>query len=395
MAHQKRGGQFFVPAATQRFDGVDLLRGLSIIAVILLHGQIRLLYFYSINTQALLPREVFHVIFRQGGNGVTVFFAISGFLITLTSLRRFGSLAKTCAKTFYRIRFARIAPLFLALLAVLSVLHLAHVEGFVIKPSCGTLPQALFAALTFRVNWYEAAHGYLPANWDVMWSLSIEEMFYLFFPLACVLVAKRRRGMAIFAVLLVTLVALGPFAHTVFSTNVIWQGTSYLGGMSGIALGCLTALLMDWLQRANPNCMSAKRLLAIQIAGVAVMLTIVIWPPWHLMHILGRSGTDDSVLGVGTCLVMLASVLRGRAGRVWTAPMRWFGRHSYEIYLTHEFVVVWMTELYVKVRRGSPLAWIAAEVALAAVVGAVVARWFSEPMNRWLRGAKPPEVKLP
>ena len=389
MANETHLNSPTVPAATPRFDGVDLLRGLSIIAVILLHGQIRLLYTYSISIQTLLPRRIFYALFWQGGNGVTVFFAISGFLITLTSLRRFGSLANMRAKTFYRIRFARIAPLLIVLLAVLSVLDLIHAEGFVINRAGETLPRALFAALTFQVNWYEAVHGYLPANWDVMWSLSIEEMFYLFFPLACVLLVKRRRGTAVFVALLGALVVMGPFARTIWSTNAIWRGTSYVGGMSGIALGCLTALLMEWLERRNPKWMSARLLLAAQIAGAAVMLLIVIWP-WHWLTLLGRSGTDDTALGVGTCLVMLGSVLRGRAGRAWTAPIRWFGRHSYEIYLTHEFMVVWVTQLYVRVHRGSPLAWIAVEVALAAGLGAVVARWFSEPLNRRLRGAAPP-----
>ena len=390
MASDARRGRFSQPAATPRFDGVDLLRGLSIIAVILLHGQIRLLFTYSISIQTLLPKRIFHVLFSQGGNGVTVFFAISGFLITLTSLRRFGSLGAMRPAAFYRIRFARIAPLFLLLLAVLSVLHLIHAEGFRINPAIATLPRALLAALTFQVNWYEAVHGYLPANWDVMWSLSIEEMFYLFFPVACVLLLRRWRGMPVFIALLLAFVAMGPFARTVWSKNEMWQYTSYLGGMSGIAMGCLTALLMERLKRRNPKWASAKFLLAIQILGAAVMLTIVMWPPWHLMHVLGRSGTDDTMLGVGTCMVMLGSVLRGRAGRAWTAPIRWFGRHSYEVYLTHEFLVVWVTQLYVKVHRGSPLAWIGAEVALAAVLGALVARWFSEPMNRWLRGAAPP-----
>ena len=372
---------------TMRFDTIDLLRGLSIIAVILLHGRIRLLFSYRISIQNLLPGPLFHVLFWQGGNGVTVFFAISGFLITLTSLRRFGSLARMRAQAFYRIRFARIAPLLLMLLAVLSVLHLFSVEGFRIKASCGTLLDALFAALTFHVNWFEAVHGYLPANWDVLWSLSIEEMFYLFFPLACLLFLKRKRGMPLFLLLLLVLVGTGPFARTVWSMNQIWQGTSYLGGMSGIALGCLTALLTDRLQRAKPIWMTARALLGIQISGVLMLLLIVIWPPWHWMNFLGRSGTDDTALGFATCLIMLPSVLRGRLGRVWSAPIRWFGRRSYEVYLTHEFVVVWITALYVKVRRGSPLAWIAVELLLAALLGALVAHWFSEPMNRRLRGA--------
>jgi peptidoglycan/LPS O-acetylase OafA/YrhL len=336
-----------------------------------------------------MPNWLFHILFWNGGNGVTVFFSISGFLITLVSLRRFGSLAKMRARTFYRIRFARIAPLLLLLLAVLSVLHLIHAEGFRISPSCATLPRALLAAITFHVNWLEAAHGYLPANWDVLWSLSIEEMFYLFFPLACLLLLKWRRGMPAFVLLLLLFVGMGPFARTVWSTNPIWQGTSYLGGMSGIALGCLTALLTDRFQRSNQIGPNVHPLLEIQIAGALLMLLIVIRPPWHWVQWLGRSGTDDTVLSLGTCLVILATVLRSREGRAWSGPIRWFGRHSYEVYLTHEFVVVWMSALYVRVHHGSPLAWIAVEVVFSALLGAVVAHWFSEPMNRRLRGANP------
>jgi peptidoglycan/LPS O-acetylase OafA/YrhL len=389
MTSETRPKPFSEPAATLRFDGVDLLRGLSIIAVILLHGQIRLRG-YSIPVQATMPAWLFRIIFWNGGNGVTVFFAISGFLITLTSLRRFGSLAGMRAKVFYRIRFARIAPLLLLLLAVLSLLDLIHANGFQIRPTCATLPRALLAALTFHINWLEAAHGYLPANWDVLWSLSIEEMFYLFFPLACLVLLKWRRGMPAFALLLLLFVGMGPFARTVWTTNKIWEGTSYVGGMSGIALGCLTALLTDTLQRTKQVWLTARLLLAIQIVGGALVLLIAIWPPLHWVQFLGRTGTDDTVLALGTCLVILASVLRGREGRAWSGLIRWFGRHSYEIYLTHEFVVVWVSALYARFRRGSPLLWIGAELALAAPLGALVARFYSEPMNRRLRGAAPP-----
>jgi peptidoglycan/LPS O-acetylase OafA/YrhL len=234
-------------------------------------------------------------------------------------------------------------------------------------------------------------HGYLPANWDVLWSLSVEEMFYLFFPIVCVLLLKFRRGMSLFVLLLLALVAMGPFARTLWSFNPIWAGTSYLGGISGIALGCLTALLAQRLQQSKST--NSSLLLAIQITGAFIVLLIAVWPPWHWLNVLGRSGTDDTVLSLGTCMVMLGSVLRGKSGRAWTAPIRWFGRHSYEIYLTHEFVVVWITALYVRVHRGSPLLWIAAELALAAPLGALVTRWFSEPMNARLRGAAPPTLR--
>jgi len=180
--------------AVPRLDGVDVLRGLSILSVILLHIWIRF-HFANVRLGATWPPLLSHFVWRNGGNGVTIFFAVSGFLITLTSLRRFGSLRAMRPAVFYRIRFARIMPLLLLLLAVLSALHLLHVDAFVINAKSFTLPRALLAALTFHLNWLETArNAYLPACWTVLWSLSIEEMFYLFFPLACVVLLRWKHG---------------------------------------------------------------------------------------------------------------------------------------------------------------------------------------------------------
>jgi peptidoglycan/LPS O-acetylase OafA/YrhL len=110
----------------------------------------------------------------------------------------------------------------------------------------------------------------------------------------------------------------------------------------------------------------------------------------HWMGSIGRTGVGSTVLALGTCCVMFGSVLSGRRGTPWSEPIRWVGRCSYEIYLTHEFVVVWLTLLYLKLQRGPVLIWIAAMVMLSVVVGAWVARGFSEPMNRRLRDARIP-----
>ena len=105
-------------------------------------------------------------------------------------MRRWGSLPRISVRDFYVLRFARIAPLLLSLLAVLSLLHLARIGDFVVRASTGGLGRALLAALTFHVNVLEARRGYLPGNWDVLWSLSVEETFYLFFPVVCLLLAR-------------------------------------------------------------------------------------------------------------------------------------------------------------------------------------------------------------
>lgn len=366
-----------------RFDGVDVLRGLSIGAVILLHTFIRMKG-TGFLIAPLLPEWLFHLLFRNGDNGVTVFFAVSGFLITLTSIRRFGSLAAMRPALFYRIRFARIAPLLLLILAVLSVLHLLHVPGFYISPQKATLSRALFAALTFHLNWLEAVRGYLPANWDVLWSLSVEEMFYLLFPLACAILFRFRSGPAAFVLLLLAFVAMGPFARVAWTSNPIWQEKTYLGGMDGIALGCLSALLVDrsLRQSAVP---SRSFLIAFELAGAALIFLIALWPPSPVISFIGRSGLDGTLLAFGTCLVIIGTVLRGAVGGRLTAPLRWFGRHSYELYLTHEFVVVWLTMLLAKLHRGALPFWIVAILLLCAALGFLTARYYSEPLNRKLR----------
>ncbi|HSU18308.1 MAG TPA: acyltransferase family protein, partial [Acidobacteriaceae bacterium] len=195
--------------AVSRLDGIDVLRGLSIVAVILLHILIR---FAGVHVRLGWdwPKYTRHFVFLNGGNGVTTFFAVSGFLITLTSLRRFGSLGAIRPGAFYRIRFARIMPLLLLMLFILSVLHLAHVQGYVINGKVFSLPRALFAALTFHLNWLEASrNAWLPACWTVLWSLSIEETFYLLFPLiSLVLFRGGALGRSMWIVLALTLFAL-------------------------------------------------------------------------------------------------------------------------------------------------------------------------------------------
>jgi len=309
---------------------------------------------------------------------VQMFFAVSGFLITSTSLRRWGTLSQLRARDFYQMRFARIGPLLLLLLAVLSIFHSAQVPGFVVSPKQGGLGRALLSALTFHLNWLEGRLGYLPGPWDILWSLSVEEMFYLFFPIACILLARRR----LLVPLLLVFVALGPFARTIFTHgNDIWQEKSYLGGMDAIALGCLTALVCSRVR------LSRSGLGVASVVGLVLMIFILGFSRTAYRWGLGNLGLEMTVLAIGTCLVIVATSQSGwRAGRIFR-PLLALGRNSYEVYLTHMFVVLGLFALFVK--SGKPMLLVpvlfVVTIILAAIVGDVVARFFSEPMNRRLR----------
>ncbi len=325
-----------------------------------------------------LPEQLVSSLVWNGQFGVQIFFAVSGFLIASTTIRRWGSLSQVSIRDFYLLRFARIAPLFLSLIGILSILDLIHLKYFVISPKTGGLGQALFAALTFHVNVLEARHGYLPANWDILWSLSVEEIFYLFFPLVCRLLG---RGKLLIGFLLM-FVLLGPFGRTALAGgNEVWKEYSYLGGMDAIALGCLTALLVSRTR------FSPLALRALAVLGAVLLIFSLCFSIRAQSWGLGRSGLDMSILAVGTCMIMVAAAqTRWRSPRI-VSPLLNLGERSYEIYLTHMFVVFALFQLFLE--AGKPMKAVpvlfAAAILISGFLGAVVAKFYSEPMNRMLR----------
>ncbi len=364
--------------AWSRLDGVDALRTLAILYVLLNHVNMRLV-FTDLHYLRALPPQVASALVWQGQAGVQIFFAVSGFLITATSLRRWGALPRVRIRDFYLLRFARIAPLLLTLLAVLSLLHALHLPDFVVSAKIGGLRSALLAALTFRVGLLEADRGYLPGSWDILWSLSVEETFYLAFPVACRLLGRGRWLILLLAVFVV----LGPFGRTVLTHgNQVWQEYSYLGGMDAIALGCLTALLVA--RRA----LSRFTVRTLAVTGVA-LLAFCLGFSGELSKLgLNRLGLTMTLLAIATCMIIAAAAkTRWHASRL-LAPMLLYGRRSYEIYLTHMFVVFLCFHLFMN-RTSRSLRLIpvlfATTILLSGLLGELVGRFFSEPANRWLR----------
>jgi len=360
-----------------RLDGVDILRGLAIFFVLMNHVNMRLFLARIPYTQGL-PTQLVSSLVWNGQYGVQMFFAVSGFLITSTSLRRWGSLSRISVLDFYALRFARIAPLLLLLLAVLCVLHAAGVKDFVVSAKTGGLGRALIAALTFHVNLLEAQRGYLPANWDILWSLSVEEMFYLFFPPVCWLLG-RLKWLVPF---LLTFVVLGPFGRTMFAHgNEVWQEYSYLGGMDAIALGCLTAIAIS----ATRIPRSAIWLLSG--LGTALVLFSLGFSNQAEAWGLGRSGLDMTVLAIGSCMLIAATAQTGWTSPRVMLPLIKLGQRSYEVYLTHMFVVFALFGLFKL--AGQSLEAVAvlfiSVIVISGVLGELVARFYSEPMNRLIR----------
>lgn len=363
----------------KRLDGIDLLRGLAIFFVLMNHINIRLLGADVLYTR-FLPEQLVHVLVWNAQLGVQMFFAVSGFLITSITLRRWGSLTQVSLPGFYRLRFARIAPLLFLLLAVLSALHFAGVHPFVVQQKTGGLGRALLAVLTFHVNVLEARRGYLPGNWDILWSLSVEEVFYLFFPIVCRIFGRSK----LFFVFLLGLVALGPFGRTVFAHgNEIWEDYSYLGGMEGIALGCLTALLVS--QRRFSRAM----LWLLGAGGSAIVAASLIFSWQAYVGWPGRTGVNMTILGVGTCMFIAAAAQTQWRSPHFLAPLLKMGKYSYEVYLTHMFVVFGFFALFLDGggRMGLVPVLFVITILVAGLVGAAVAGLYSEPMNRFLRSS--------
>lgn len=364
------------PTAT-RNAGIDALRGLSILLVVLHHIALRI----PLKQSALVdfvPQRLLGALNYNGYEAVFVFFVISGFLITTHSLQRWQCLASINAGDFYARRAARILPCLLLLMLVLIGLHLAGAADYVIKGERQTLGGTVLSTLGFYLNWYEGQTGWLPGGWDVLWSLSIEEVFYIAFPIACLLV----RDLRVLVVLLVLLALSLPLTRAALVDNEIWQEKAYLPGMAAIATGVLAAIFAHHF--------TPRRAVAHLLVGIGAIGLLAVFLAGDLLWTAMRDGMMLVLTLSAACLVV---GLHWRQAILPTAPWRalgWlrsFGRLSYEIYLTHMFVVfalvAWFRSAGADMRNG--FCWYLPIVALCWLLGALVARWYSEPCDRALR----------
>jgi len=332
--------QHAVVATATRNAGIDWLRGLAILLVVVHHVALPLRPSLLGNW---LPRRLLDAISFNGYEAVFIFFVVSGFLITTRMALRDGDVKRVDLRRFYAARALRILPLLVVVLAVLTMLGLAGVPGFGAENGQHTVFGLLGSALTLTFNWYEGRTGWAPAGWDVLWSLSIEEVFYVGFPLLCLWLPRR----ILVGVLLLLALSLVPLRSLVPISDEVWWEKAYLPGMAAIAWGVLAALLA---QRWRPSLRTA-RLLGL-LGGVCIVLVLG-WSDLVHRHLFKST---MYLLCVGACLLLVAFHAHPpapRRGLHWLARM---GRLSYELYLSHMFIVLATVSAY-RALLGADKAW--------------------------------------
>ena len=307
------------PARLRSLPGLDGLRAVAVVAVVVYHLQ-----------PSALP---------GGFLGVDIFFVLSGYLITALLLSEYSTTSTVSLRRFWARRARRLLPAVGVLLG--AVVVLAACFG---RDALGRLAGDVPASLLYVMNWrlvfqhqsYLAALG-RPPLLQHLWSLSVEEQFYLLWPLALLALRKRlRRGQ-------VAVLALGGAALSATLMGALFRPGGDPSGVyfnsathaEGLLIGCaLAAAIPPWrmVSSVTPTARHLLERSGVAAMGVVIagLATLGFWST-----ITYRGGMV--VLDVATAVVIAtvahpASRLGAALGR---RPLRWIGLRSYSLYLWH------------------------------------------------------------
>ncbi len=354
-------------ADANRNVGIDLLRAIAILSVVGLHW---------IDSRWPAPPsswfgDVFARMVGHGTYGVTLFFVLSGFLITRMTMVREPDLFNLSARDFYIRRIARIQPLYLMVVALGVLILILGDPASAALRFCFHDSTAVFTAdfwislLTFTFNWDRILHGnFWGVHWDVMWSLAVEEQFYLAFPLLLIWAGTKRR----LAWSLGAVIALGILVRVLVDAlglSFFAKVTNSFVCFDTLALGVLLAVFGDRLPRGR----------AVSLACLLIGTAAVLWAFY-------RGGVAWLIVG-GAVFLHGARYAPPLTHRAWRLIAR-FGQLSYGIYLLHATVLYVAAPLVTGMGVLSGFAVIALLVLLLAEA---CYRLYEAPMNAWIRAS--------
>ncbi len=360
MPEPVEGGQRYVP-------GLDGLRALAVLAVIA----------YHVNAG-----------WAQGGLlGVGIFFTLSGYLITDLLMAHYAAAGKLQLISFWQRRARRLLPALFVMLAVVAA-WVALLQ----RAQLPALRGGMAAAAGYVSNWWLIAQNssYFarfgpPSPLGHLWSLAVEEQFYLIWPWLVLLgiyltrrQADSRRwlvgGSLVLAVVSAALMVL--LYHPGFDPTRVYDGTD----TRAFALLVGAALAFARPSRQLPARPSRRSRLVTDSTGAAglVVIALLIWRTGQYSAFLYRGGMV--LLSVATAAVVLATVSpAGRIGQLlgWR-PLRWLGVRSYGIYLWHYPIIVLTTPANgAETGRRAVL-----QITASVLVAALSWRFVEEPIRR-------------
>jgi peptidoglycan/LPS O-acetylase OafA/YrhL len=277
---------------------------------------------------AVLTVMVYHFGVKAvpGDLGVSAFFVLSGFLITLLLLREHERHGDVSLRGFYLRRTLRIFPAYYAYLAFsFAIDHVRH------DPWSPTL---IWSSLLYVVNYFNAFNNHPTTSVAHAWSLAVEEQFYLLWPLAFLAVASRGRR-ALSAMLASSVVVVLLWRSYLFLVRDV--GSAYVYNafdtrFDNLAVGCLLAVLATrpWLARGAALVAGRSWYPLLTMAAIVVSRT-AISATYHY-----TTGFTVDALLVAVLIVQLLQ-LHGSALWRWLAhPVtRYLGAISYPMYLYH------------------------------------------------------------
>jgi peptidoglycan/LPS O-acetylase OafA/YrhL len=333
--------------ARTRIPAIDGLRALAVLAV----------FVYHLNP-AYLP---------GGFLGVDLFFVISGYLITLGLLEEWEGSGRIELRRFWVRRARRLAPAALTLLLTVLVATALFNRG-----QLSTLRGETLAALTYVTNWYLLLHKQpyfetfgAPSVLRHLWSLAVEEQFYVVWPALLALALARVRPRLI----LLAVVAMA-VASVALLTGLHAQGVShdrlYYGTDTRVA-ALLAGAALAFVCRPRPALTERRPQYEYEVLGltsIALMATVLIGLrdedalyQWGL-PLAAVAGTG--LIGVS----VRADIFITRALTV--LPLRWLGIRSYSVYLWHWPILVVLPSILHVPAAGLFVAIVGAALTLAA-----------------------------